>query len=348
MKKSFCILLAAAFACLAAGCGAPGISVKGILRALYLEYTGERYEVRLVCFEGSPSADAGETEEAAVLIAGQGESVRAALEDAQQGQSRQLFYGQNELLLLGPRLARQGLFDALRYLVRQETGRPNVTVYLTDLTLDDLEARQEEMGDLLAEVGQIRTLGGYNCYLYQLGGAEQCALLPNLHVDPDSGNISSDGMTVYRQGRPAHRWDENQLQLALLLSGQQKTLHFTAQGEEGPVSFTLHSAHAVYTPQERGNALGLDISIQGDIRRVETDEGAQSPLNDERYELFLQCWLEELAKEMAADTFEEGNDLFLLRSHIDGLDAAAAARQAQAGELYKEKTLNWECRARVL
>lgn len=349
MKKTLCVLLASAFVCLtAAGCGAPGISTKGLLRAVYLERTGGEYQVQLVCLRTNPSADAGEAEQAAVLITGQGATVRQALQNAQQSQSQELFYGQNELLLLGPQLAREGLFDALGYLVRQETGRPNITVYLTDLTADAMSKQAENAEELLAEIGQLRRLGSYNSYLYQLGGGEGKALLPNLHIDPETGSVASDGMTVYQGGLPAHRWDENQLQLSLLFSGQGNTLHFTAETEEGPVSFTLHSAHAVYQAGERDGRLWLDISLQGDIRRVETDEGAQSPLNDEQYEGLLQGWLAELAGGMAADTFAEGNDVFLLRSHLDGLNAAAAARQAAAGELYREETLRWDCPAKVL
>ncbi len=349
MKKSICRLALGLLACLlATGCGAVGIGTKGILRGIYLERQNGVYQVQLICYQGAPSADAADAEQTTLLVEGRGGTVREALQNAQQSRSEELFYGQNELLLIGPELAREGLFQAVEYLVRQETGRPNITVYLTDLPAGELAARPEAVDSLLSSVEQVRERGGYNCYLYQLGAPEQGGLLPNLQVDLQKGTAVPNGLTVYAQGRPVHRWDQNRLSLALLLSGQQDTLRFSAEGPEDTVSFTLHSARAVYCPQQRGGELRLEVFLQGDIRRVETRHGAQSPLADAQYEAFLRSWLEELARQMTNETLAEDNDVFLLRSYLNGLDASAAARQAQEGNLYRQDTVSWICQARML
>lgn len=349
MKKTLFLLPLCLAACFfAAGCGAVGIGTKGILRGIYLERQNGGYQVQLICWQGAPSADAADAEQTALLVEGQGATVREALQNAQQSRSEELFYGQNELLLIGPRLAQEGLYEAVEYLVRQETGRPNVTVYLTDLPAGALAAQPETVDGLLASVEQVRKRGGYHCYLYQLGDAAQGGLLPNLKVDLEEGAAVPDGLTVYAQGRPAHRWDQNQLSMALLLSGQQNTLRFTAGGPEDTVSFTLHSARAVCCPQQQGGRLRLEVLLQGDIRRVETRHGAQSPLADEQYEAFLRTWLADLARQMTSETLAEGNDVFLLRSYLDNLDAAAAERQARQGTLYQQDTVLWVCEARML
>lgn len=349
MKKTLCLLPLCLAACFfAAGCGAAGIGTKGILRAIYLERQPGGYQVQPICYQGAPSADAAEAEQTTLLVEGRGSTVYEALQNAQQSRSEELFFGQNELLLIGPKLAQKGLFEAVEYLVRQDTGRPNITVYLTDLAADDLASRPEAADGLLSSVEHLRSQGGYSCYLYQLGGEEQNGLLPNLHADLQNGTAVADGLTVYAQGKPAHRWDENQLSLALLLSGQQDILHFSAEDEQDTVSFTLHSARAVYCPQLQGGRLRLNIFLQGDIRRVETRQGAQSPLNDARYEAFLRAWLEELARQMTSESFAQGNDVFLLRSHLDGLDAAQTEKQAEEGSLYQQDTVSWECQAKVL
>lgn len=361
MKKALCLLPLCLAACLfAAGCGAAGIGSKGILRAIYLERQGGGYQVQLICYQGAPSADAAEAEQTTLLVQGQGGTVYKALQNAQQSRSEELFFGQNELLLIGPKLAGQGLFEALEYLVRQDTGRPNITVYLTDLAAGELAAQPEAAEGILSSIEHLRSQGGYSCYLYQLGGPEQAGLLPNLRVDPAGGAAVGDGLTVYDGGLPAHRWGQNELQMARLLTGQGKLLYFTADladfdgladasdAKEGTVSFTLRSADAVYTPFWQDGALALDVLVQGEICQVETEEGAQSPLQDKQYEPFLRAWLENLARQMTDETFAEGNDLFRLGSRLQGLDAAAAARQAAAGGFYQAQNVRWRCDARVL
>lgn len=360
MKKIFCLLPLCLAACLfAAGCGAAGIGSKGILRAIYLERQGGGYQVQLICYQGAPSADAAEAEQTTLLVEGRGGTVYEALQNAQQSRSEELFFGQNELLLIGPRLAGEGLFEAVEYLVRQDAGRPNITVYLTDLAADDLAAQPEAAEGLLSSLEQLRSQGGFRCYLYQLSGQAQNGLLPNLRVDLAEGAAAEDGLTVYAGGLPAHRWGQNELQLARLLTGQGKLLCFTADLsdfdglanvpdlEEGTISFTLRSADAAYTPFWQEGALMLDALVQGEICRVETEEGAQSPLRDKQFEPCLRAWLANLARRMTDETFAEGNDLFHLGSRLEGLDAAAAARQAAAGGLYQTQNVRWHCDARV-
>lgn len=357
-----CLAVCALLGLLVTGCGAAGIGTKSIVRAMVLDEDEEGCEVRLICWRTDPSADAGEAQQAALLVKGSGENVYEALQNAEQSRGEELFYGQNELLLIGPRLAQRGPFEALAYLERQETGRPNVTVYLADCPASALDEQPDALDALLLSIGQLSERGGYRCYLYQLGGPEQAGLLPNLRLDLAEGAAAEDGLTVYDGGLPAHRWGQNELQLARLLTGQGKLLHFTADpadlGEsaeanladlaEGPVSFSLRSTGAVYTPIWEKGALSLEVLVQGELCRVETEAGAQSPLRDEQYELFLRAWLADLAEEMTEETFAEGNDLFCFGSHLQGLDAAAAARQAAAGKLYQAQNVRWRCDARVL
>lgn len=363
MKRWFLSFAACALlGLLVTGCGAAGIGTKSIVRAMVLDEDEKGCEVRLICWRTDPSADAGEAQQAALLVKGSGENLYEALQNAEQSRGEELFYGQNELLLIGPRLAQRGPFEALAYLERQETGRPNVTVYLADCPVSALDEQPDALDALLLSIGQLSERGGYRCYLYQLGGPEQAGLLPNLRLDLAEGAAAEDGLTVYDGGLPAHRWGQNELQLARLLTGQGKLLHFTADPadlgesaeadlvdlEEGSVSFTLRSAGAVYTPSWNEGALALEVLVQGEICRVETQDGAQSPLRDEQYEPFLRAWLANLAEEMTDETFAEGNDLFGFGSHLQGLDAAAAAWQAAAGTLYQSEKVRWRCDARVL
>lgn len=352
-----CLAASALLGLLLTGCGAAGIGTKSIVRAMVLDEDEEGCQVRLICWRTDPSADAGEAQQAALLIKGSGANVYEALQNAEQSRGEDLFYGQNELLLIGPRLAQDGPFEALAYLERQETGRPNVTVYLADCPASALDEQPDALDALLLSIGQLNERGGYRCYLYQLGGPEQAGLLPNLRLDLAEGAAAEDGLTVYDGGLPAHRWGQNELQLARLLTGQGKLLHFTADSADfadapdwgqGTISFTLRSAGAAYTPVRQKDALALEVLMYGEICRVETEEGAQSPLRDKQYEPFLRAWLTDLAKEMTDETFAEGNDLFCFGSHLQGLDAAAAARQAAAGGLYQAQNVRWRCDARVL
>ena len=120
------ILLFLAAVCFT-GCSRSGIGDKVIVKAIYLEYSGE-YTATLLALRSAPSADTGEVTEQASYLSGQGATLGQALAAAEEKENRQVFYGQNGLLLLGPELCRAGAFEACRYLAKETSGRPNMAV----------------------------------------------------------------------------------------------------------------------------------------------------------------------------------------------------------------------------
>ena len=155
--KRWLVCFALLGAALLVGCTSSGLGDRVSVKAVYVEKE-RQYEARLLVLESTPNADTGQVSEQARCLSGSGETVYEALLDAEQSESRRLFYGQSELLFIGPKLMKEGVFDACRYLASNTSGRPNMAVYGLDADPDAFERLQEKGTDFLqcAAAGKTR------------------------------------------------------------------------------------------------------------------------------------------------------------------------------------------------
>ena len=310
------------------GCGRDGIGSKNILRGVYLEREAGKYQVRLVCFQASPAADAGEAQEQSILLRGSGDTAFEAVQAARESRGGELFSGLNELLLIGPELARAPLEEQTGFFAHQQAGRPNTGVFLTDLPLKALDAPSADAGAMLSAVELVRARGTWECSLYQLWEQRQ-AVLPVLHIGEDLSTAVQDGAVLFRDGVPAVRWDAQQTALAMLLTGQSRRARFQIPGA-GAVSFLADSVRMSF---EAGEGPVLHITLRGDVRRVQTAAGTVPEPEREHWLPALNSWLEAQAAGLIGDTFEAGADVFGFESRLRVRDAAAVEALQKAHAL---------------
>lgn len=344
MKQSglFFLLMAAL---LLTGCSKSGIGDKVIVKAIYLEQS-ETYTASLLTLRSEPSADTGEVTEQAYILTGEGANLFEALAAAEQSENKQIFYGQNELLLLGPKLARQGLFEACRYLAAETSGRPNMAVYAVDLSPQEFSATEEKGKAVVESIQQLEKKGYYKTYLYQLGAAQQNGVLPCISLA--EGKAAPLGLQVYKQGRPQLLLQNAQTELATLLAGQRRNLQLELELEAGPIRFTVRSPRLLYESERQGGEPTLSVCFTGHIQKLTTPEGAVTPGPDRELERQINAAMNKQLSGLADATFGQGNDVFELAAFLRNQDAAACRAMEANGSLWAAQRVRFESRLHIV
>ena len=184
------VIFALLAAALLAGCAEGGLGDRVAVKAVYVD-KGQRYEARILVLESAPNADTGQVSEQARCLSGSGETVYEALLDAEQTESRRLFYGQNELLFIGPALMEEGVFGVCRFLASNTSGRPNMAVYGLDVDADGFEALQEKGTDFLSSVQQLEKRGLYRTFLYSSAAQRPAASFPAFRQSRGARHLKS-------------------------------------------------------------------------------------------------------------------------------------------------------------
>lgn len=337
------ILLFLAAVCFT-GCSRSGIGDKVIVKAIYLEYSGE-YTATLLALRSAPSADTGEVTEQASYLSGQGATLGQALAAAEEKENRQVFYGQNELLLLGPELCRAGAFDACRYLAKETSGRPNMAVYGVDLEPQEFLELDQKGKDALESINQLEKKGYYKTYLYEFGAGDGQGVLPGIRLA--GAKAEPLGAAVYSGGEPALVLKGSDLELAALLSGQQRELEMELELEGQAVRFQVRSPRLFYESAGRGEGLQMTLHMTGHIQKIVTPQGAAAPGPDRELEQTINAALAQRLLDIIESTYGQGNDVFRLASWLYNQDEAACRTQQAAGTLWQGK-VRPECRLHLV
>lgn len=326
-----------------AGCSGSGLGDRAMVKAVYIEHRGQ-YEARLLVLEATPSADTGQVSEQTRCVSGSGETVYEAIQSAEQGESRRLFYGQNELLFIGPELMENGVFSACRYLASDTSGRPNMAVYGLDASPDEFEQLQENGTEFLNSVQQLEKRGIFKTYLYQFGVEDENGVIPGLACEEKGARLEK--LTLYSGGKPAAVWTGAQTQLARLLAGQADTLELTL--ENPAVSFQIRSPKLNFAPAFTENDMALNVRFSGTIQRLVGTEGAALPGQDRRLEQAIDEQVRLLLNDLVNDTLASGNDVFRLRSYLANLDEKLCRSMEADGRLNRPDVVKFDCLLRMV
>lgn len=233
------------------GCSGQGLGTKVVVKSLYFDWQEGAYQVALLYTTSGDSADAGEAEPEAKLLKGEGDTPLEALRQAEKATTQTVFYGQNELLLIGPGAADERLFEVCRFLAHDSTGRPNMAVFRVDVEADFWTGMEpESLYPLLQQLEQAAGRSVYTQYLYRIG-AQDDTLLPSLTVSEQGEKVLAGPLVLYRQGIPSAVWRAETANLAAAAAGQASTLEFELQLERGLVHFTVDAPSLYYRVQDR-------------------------------------------------------------------------------------------------
>lgn len=327
--KTFAVILLTGLCLLLAGCTGNGLGSRGIVKAVYVEQSDSDFEVRVLALKAEPSADTGQATEQASCLSGSGETLYNALLNAEQSENSRLFYGQNELVFIGPGLLEKDVYDACRFLASNADGRPNMAVYGIDTAPSEFETLCAAGTDFLTGMEQLKERGLFQSYLYQFGTPGKSGIIPCVSGRGDTVTFSH--LTLYQSGRPETIWKGASAQLAGLLAGQADALDLTL--EQPAVSFQVRSPKLSFETEQTADGLRLIVRFNGNIQRLVTPAGAPLPGKDRRLEEEIDRRVQQLLEGLVQDTLNSGNDVFLLGSRLANLDEAGYRSMLEEGQV---------------
>lgn len=329
-------LLLAALLC---GCSSTGLGDKVIVKALFLDFEQE-YLAQVLVLEPQPSADAGEASETLLLIEGSGSTLAEAIGKAESSRAEELFYGQNELLLIGPGLQREGLSECCRFLYENSSGRPNMAVWGVDLPMTDQPLTEDNAGAVLDGIRRLGERGAYRTYLYQLAAAQGGGILPLVKLSGED-DVQVQGLALYQDGKPVAGMTGNETEIAALLSGQQGTGQMEMETENGPIILTIRSPKMIYECVEQNGSMSLQIRFSGHVEQM---TGQELPASREERRALLELLnrqLEEMAADVIRKTFLPDCDPFGFLNRFRNQNEKLAVTLAQNGTLYRPEGIEF-------
>lgn len=339
------LLLAVLLLLLTSGCAGEPLSGRAVVNTLYLDWNKTGWQAVLVYVTSSASADAGQAKPEALVLSGQGATVADALQDAQSASPLTAFYGQNELLLLGPGAQGKAMYEACVYLSNDSAGRPNMAVFGVQTLAEDWQpASGEDQYALLRQLEQAAGESLYTQRLYRLAGAE-AGILPCLEVDCRAGTAVPGDTRLFLGGQCAAVWDREATALAALIEGQVRSVSLEASTGRGPVRYTLELPLLGWEPSL--DTLTLNARLSGYLKNL-TDSGGLIHTGKQELADEIAAQLEETARRITRQTFGQGQDLLRMGFWLRSRDAAACAELERAGRWYDPDRIEWEVRLRAL
>lgn len=327
--KLFAALLLTVALC---GCSRTGLGDKVMVKALLVDWQ-QQYTAQVLVLEPQPSADAGEATETLRLIEGQGETISQAISQAENSSAEELFYGQNEILLIGPGLQKNGLFECCRFLYENSAGRPNMGVWGIDIPVSEQPLTEENADAILARIRRLGERGEYHTYLYQLACAQGDGILPVVKRI-GSDNVQVQSVSLYQDGNVVCQFTGIEMELAALLSGQSGTGQLEVNTEAGPVILTIRSQKLIYKCTEQESDLNLSIHFTGHVEQM-TGESIPAAKEDRRALLMqINRKLEQTAAGIIVQAFQPAGDPFGFFNRFCNMNEQLARTLAANETLY--------------
>lgn len=355
-KRTAAVILAAFLLLSLSGCGGVPLGRRAIVKAIFVDWTGSQFEAGLLVLDSTPSADA-EQASSASLYCGTAQELSSAVVQAEQQQDRTLFYGQNQLLILGQGAAEHKTDAVLQYFGTEQAGRPGMAVFTSEMTTDAMEKLTQEAsfaGTILQlEKELLEQPVVEPVMVYELptgeGGVNGC--IPRLTLtDTDS---SIDALVLYAGGKPQTVWQGQEMQLAQLMAGRANRLNCLQEYDGRTVRFMVDSAHIQRRVERGENSPCLHLVLTGTVRWLSASRADQQP--DISQDSSQQPLSEQISQTLAADlqavvqdAWSETGDAFRLGWWFAAWDTAWYNRALQDGTLRQPERIEVEAQITVL
>lgn len=331
MKRMWVLCLAAGL--LLTGCSKCGLGGRAIVEGVYLDKDAQGYSANLLVTQTEPSAEAGDLDEKILCVQGKGRDLFSALSAAEEAESRQLFYGQNELLFLSPEISGRELFETCRLLEQETRGRPNTAVYQLDL----VKKEDTDWKTLLEEVRRLEEKGGYKSSLYALSAGDK-GILPGISFDEKT--VSKTGILLCDEEGIAARWTGPNGELAALLGQQRRDLFLELPLSGEKVRFRVRSPRLAWQVRETQNGPQLKGTLYGRIDHLISSEQTEQDQLIARLNREIEARLGKLSQ----DSFEAGKDVFGFAAWFQNENSKETRELSRKGTLEQAGRVEFESR----
>ncbi|ASN07388.1 spore gernimation protein GerC [Virgibacillus necropolis] len=253
-----------------------------------------------------------------------GQTIFDARSKLQEKVPRRLFWGHNQVIIIGEKMAEEGIQKHIDFFARHPSPRLRAYTFVTEgkaidtlKIIPDLESSSAEVAGELAnfKVGLSVTVKDL---LQMLSGEARAAALPWIEVEQDpsnKGGLRVNGTAIFKKDKMVGRIDDKVTRGVLWLRDEIALAAVTVEpkGAEDQISFNLLRSSTELIPKiENGNwKMIVKIVTEDDVVENETKLNLGNPKIVKRLERQLEqdidkrirLTLEQVQKEMEADIF---------------------------------------------
>lgn len=217
-----------------------------------------------------------------VNTSAQGKSVIDAVSSMSKQISKNLFFGQNKIIIFGDKTARSDFYKKLDYFLRSSDSRPDVAVCLSDGDAKDIIESKENDAHIpcenmvyLMKNGQDAGVSAYvftNDIMNMYYDKTSDLYLPVLKASPSGESVQTAGIGIFDDERLVYVTNNDETMGLLFLMGKIKncSIEFNS-GELGMISVEISSLNVKnHTEIADGNIVFVsDIDTQLVINEIE-------------------------------------------------------------------------------
>lgn len=291
MKRKCKWLAAILPAVLLCGCGGRQGDLL-LAQAIYQEQEAQTVQLRILCLESEPSANAEDAQPKPVLLAGKGATLEEAWQAAQQQTGGQVFLGQCRVWMLGPGQAQRLNSEDAEFWMQQDPGCGSMNLWLVDLSPQALEEPKQPaaLADAVKNVQEDSPA--------YLAAGQELLLLPQVNLSAAAVQVEAE--VLYRAGEPVLRWTDAERALALWMQGKGQTLTFRQEGG----SFAVKQPICTIAAEGGELVFQLEGRLEGQ-KKTSVLTLAQA-----------EQWLQTMAEGVLAQTQAAGADWFCVQGQL--------------------------------
>lgn len=263
-----------------------------LAQAIYQEQEAQTVQLRILCLESEPSANAEDAQPKPVLLAGEGATLEEAWQAAQQQTGGQVFLGQCRVWMLGPGQAQRLNSEDAEFWMQQDPGCGSMNLWLVDLSPQALEEPEQPaaLADTVKNVQEDSPA--------YLAAGQELLLLPQVNLSAAAVQVEAE--VLYRAGEPVLRWTDAERALALWMQGKGQTLTFRQEGG----SFSVKQPICTIAAEGGELVFQLEGRLEGQ-KKTSVLTLAQA-----------EQWLQTMAEGVLAQTQAAGADWFCVQGQL--------------------------------
>ena len=263
-----------------------------LAQAIYQEQEAQTVQIRILCLESEPSANAEDAQPKPVLLAGEGATLEEAWQAAQQQTGGQVFLGQCRVWMLGPGQAQRLNSEDAEFWMQQDPGCGSMNLWLVDLSPQALEEPKQPaaLADAVKNVQEDSPA--------YLAAGQELLLLPQVNLNAAAVQVEAE--VLYRAGEPVLRWTDAERALALWMQGKGQTLTFRQEGG----SFAVKQPICTIAAEGGELVFQLEGRLEGQ-KKTSVLTLAQA-----------EQWLQTMAEGVLAQTQAAGADWFCVQGQL--------------------------------
>lgn len=213
----------------------------------------------------------------------EGNTIADAMARLQEALTREIFWGQNEVLLIGDKLARKGIIDQIDFWMRHSKPRIRADVFVTKGKAKTvLKAMPELERDTSKQLRKmVETHIGVKVtvkdLLQMLSGESNAAVLPwveNLspsQMDKKKAIPIIKGAAIFKKGKMVGRLDDKETRGILWPRNEIKSgvITISFKDERGYISLNLLRSHNALIPSIKNGKWSMRIKTKADLEVIQ-------------------------------------------------------------------------------